>query len=229
MQGILGGCSDCVIDNNLFDNNGYSKRVFNHNIYLSFHGNKNIIVSRNILRNSAIVDGKCSGVSLVVHGEVSYLTIEGNTIEEKAGAVENGCWGIAVDTGYAREEVFSNIIIKGNEIVNVGNVAIGCSSCVNVVIENNRITNANDTFSLANIKIPSQEEDSIKSDQVVVRNNIMVNHNSAIHVTGIDITLAEGSPLVEGNALFTTHDSQFCQKINGNEIVDSLSCKLHIQ
>jgi len=225
VQGILGGCSDCIIDNNLFDNNGYQARVFNHNMYLSFHGNENVVVSRNILRNSAIFEGKCSGVSLVVHGEVSYLTIEDNVIEEKAGAVENGCWGVSVDTGYAREESFSNVIIKGNNIINVGNVAIGCASCVNVLIENNKIYNANDTFSLAVIKIPSKIEDSIKSEQVIVRNNIMTNMNSAIHVTGIDIALEVGSPVVEGNKLFTTHDNQFCQKINGENVIEISSCQ----
>ena len=223
-QGFLGGCTDCSIVSNLFDNNGYAKRVFNHNIYLGLHGDSNILVANNILRKSAVIEGKCSGVSLVVHGEVKNLTIENNTIEEDIGGVEAGCWGIAVDPGYSREESFTNVLIKNNNIINVGNVAIGCSSCVNVLIENNNIYNGND-IGLSNIKIPSKMEDLVRSDQVVIRNNTMVNSNVGSQVVGVNITLESGEPLIEGNQLFYSHDLAVCQMINGEEIINEGACK----
>ncbi|KJV05516.1 hypothetical protein VZ94_17645 [Methylocucumis oryzae] len=37
-QGFLGSCNDCLIEGNKFDNNGFSMKIFTHNIYF---GGKN--------------------------------------------------------------------------------------------------------------------------------------------------------------------------------------------
>lgn len=41
--------------------------------------------------------------------------------------------------GYNEPEAFKNIVIKDNIVKNVGNIAIGVSSCDNCTIENNTI------------------------------------------------------------------------------------------
>ncbi|WP_442498877.1 right-handed parallel beta-helix repeat-containing protein [Methylobacter sp. sgz302048] len=169
-QGWLGGCNDCVIDNNKFTNNGFGQKIFNHNIYISGANNSGITISNNILNKSAFVAGKCAGVSLVVHGVVQDLTIKDNTVFEDIGAAEQACWGISVDPGYATEESFSNVIITGNKVTNVGNVGIGCASCTDLQILNNIITHSQD-FSFTGIKVPVRAEDTVKSDRILITGN----------------------------------------------------------
>jgi len=221
-QGLLAGCSDCLIENNLFENNGYGKKVFNHNIYLSFSNDSNITVANNTLRKSAVVDGECSGVSMVMHGMASNIKVINNKVEEEVGRVGAGCWGISIDTGYStREESFTDVIIAGNEVINVGNMAVGCSSCVNVLIENNRIFNSNTVFGVTNIRVPSRAEDTVKSENIIIRNNEMVNYGGVI---GIDVALDIGIPVIERNQLYADPNSAICQKVNGEEYQDVGAC-----
>lgn len=63
-----------------------------------------------------------------MHGQHQDLTIERNLVREDVGAADPGCWGIAVDTGYSEAESFTNVVIRGNVVRNVGNMAIGTSS-----------------------------------------------------------------------------------------------------
>ena len=168
--GWLGGCNDCLIDGNNFINNGFEKRIFNHNVYIGGRNNYGIMISNNTLYKSAIVNGKCSGVSLVVHGVIQDLTIKNNTVYEDIGAVEQGCWGITVDTGYATEESFNNVIIADNKVTNVGNIGIGCASCTDLQILNNTITHSQD-FGFIAIKVPNRIEDAVKSNRIEIRGN----------------------------------------------------------
>lgn len=169
-QGWLGGCNNCLIHNNKFINNGFSKKIYNHNIYISGRDNYGITVSNNTLYKSAIVDGKCYGVSLVVHGVVQDLTIKNNTVYEDIGAAHPTCWGISVDPGYATEESFSNVIIVDNKVTNVGNVGIGCASCTDLRVLNNTVTHSQD-FGFTAIRVPVRTEDIIKSDRIEITGN----------------------------------------------------------
>jgi hypothetical protein len=168
--GWLGGCNDCVIDNNQFINNGFARKIHNHNIYIGGRDNYGITVSNNTLYKSAVVDGKCSGVSLVVHGVVTDLTIKNNTVYEDIGAVQQTCWGISVDPGYSTEESFSNVVIADNKVTNVGNIGIGCASCTDLRIVNNTITHSQD-FGFVGIKVPVRAEDTVKSDRIEITGN----------------------------------------------------------
>jgi hypothetical protein len=126
----------------------------------------------NELYRSAIVDGQCAGVSLVVHGEHEGLRIEGNLVREDVGAAGGGCWGIAVDTGYAAPEGFRNLVIRGNRVINVGNMSIGINACQNCLIENNVVVQTQDTGHTA-IAVPDRqpEADDLPMTNVTVRNN----------------------------------------------------------
>ncbi len=140
-HGWLGSGHDTSIEYTVFENNGFERAVYNHNIYLSSPQGeaRNMAVIGCDLYQSAIVDGQCSGTSLVVHGEKDGLLIEGNVVREDVGAAGAGCWGISVDTGYSSGEAFRNVVIRNNTVINVGNNAIGLNACENCLIENNII------------------------------------------------------------------------------------------
>ena len=168
-QGLLLTCNDCLVEGNTFINNGFSEAKFNHNIYLS--STNNITIRGNYLYQSAIVNGKCEGVSLVGHGHMTNVLIENNVIEEDSGAVGGGCWGIAIDAGYNYEESFIGLVIRNNKIINVGGQAIGCSSCVDVVIEGNTIYDSAGTLWSGGIVVPNRKEDILKSSNVIISGN----------------------------------------------------------
>jgi hypothetical protein len=172
-QGWLGGGVGVLIENNIFENNGFEKAVFNHNIYLSgkeANPSSDIIVRGNTLYKSAFINGSCQGVSLVGHGLISNLLIEDNLIKEDEGTAGFGCWGIAIDTGYSTEEEFRGLVIRNNTIENLGGLAIGCSSCVDVVVEGNTITDNGGTLR-EGVKVPNRGEDALKSANISVTGN----------------------------------------------------------
>ena len=126
----------------------------------------------NELYRSAIVDGECAGVSFVVHGEHDGLLIEGNLVREDLGAAGGGCWGIAVDTGYGEAELFRNVTIRGNRVINVGNVAIGLNACENCLVENNVVVHEQ-SFGTRGIAAPNRDRDAadLAMTGVTIRNN----------------------------------------------------------
>ena len=196
-QGILGACTNCIIENNHFENNG--KNVFHHNIYLSSNDGiaKNVTVRGNTLYKSAMEDGKCSGVSLVAHGKFEGITIENNLIREDVGAVKGGCYGISVDPGYGYEEYFKDVVIRGNTLLNVGGNAIGCASCDGALIENNTIIDEGSVL-VHGISVPVRTEDTVKSKNITIRNNKILltknwNETSGVRVGGLHPMSAENN------------------------------------
>ena len=175
-QGWLGACNGCGVDYTYFDNNGSAQAVYNHNIYFSGASGEVAVGMHaigNELNRSAIVGGECAGVSFVVHGEHDGLLIENNLVREDVDAAGGGCWGIAVDTGYGGDpEQFRNIVIRGNRVVNVGNVAIGLDACEDCVVENNVIIQEQ-SFGARGIAVPDRdrEADDLPMTGVTVRNN----------------------------------------------------------
>jgi len=186
-QGWLGACDGCGIAYSSFTNNGYATATLNHNIYLESHqGAVGMFVVGNELYQSAIVNGVCSGTSLVAHGAYTDLTIEGNTVREDVGAVIDGCWGIGIDVSYTEPDYFANLIIRRNTVINVGNVSIGTTSCQNCLIENNVVIQEQPAFGSTLIAIPNKQrssEDPALSN-VMVRNNTLYANTTAA-ITGI--------------------------------------------
>lgn len=232
-QGLLGGCNDCLIEDNVFQNNGFDKAIFNHNIYIesSVHEqnfrNRNIIVRNNALYQSAIVNGVCSGTSFTVHGMIDNLTIENNIIREDKGAVSGYCWGISVSPGNGLDESYHNLVIRGNKLVNVGNTAIGCASCSGVIIENNIIIDDGNTL-LSGITVPNKKEDSVKSKNVIIQNNQIVLNNPL----GTGITVAgENAFVVDNNQIHQSESSRVdcIKKKDANVDTDTSTntCNLH--
>jgi len=207
-QGWLGGGVGVLIENNIFENNGFEKAVFNHNIYLSGHENNpssDIIVRGNTLYKSAFINGSCQGVSLVGHGLISNLLIEDNLIKEDEGTAGFGCWGIAIDPGYSMQEAFTGLTIRNNRVENVGGLAIGCASCVDVVVEGNTILDPSGSIR-SGVAIPDRAEDSLLSDNVVIKNNTML-------LGRVDATGVRAS----GANLFTVMGNSIDQVANSTE------------
>lgn len=196
--GWHGGCNDCVIENNVFEKNG-SKPVRDHNIYIDspiksndFY-NRNIKILNNKLINSTQVDGVCTGVSLVAHGIIRDLLIDGNEIIETKGKVNDNCWGIGIDPGNQLDESFIGVTITNNMLVNVGNMGIGCASCSDVLIENNTIIDEGNVLRTG-IAVPNKVEDTHKSSNVTILNNKIAMSNAwsqGVSLGGDNIFVAE--------------------------------------
>jgi hypothetical protein len=173
-QGYLGGCNQVLIENNRFDNNGFSGTLpRNHNIYIGSNGS-NVTVRGNVLTRSAVGAGVCQGVALVVHNNQTGLIIENNTIDETTGAGP-GCYGIQVNPGNGGlAEAFRGTIIRGNKVINVGGNGIAVGACPDCVIENNVIVQqVPRTF--IGITMPSE---NIETGIDAADNNLMVRNNS---------------------------------------------------
>ena len=198
-QGLLGGCTNCLFEDNHFENNGFG--VFDHNIYLNSTDGivKNITVRGNTLYKSSMVDGKCGGVSLVVHGKFEGIMIENNLVKEDVGAVKGTCYGISVDPGYKSEEYFKDVVIRGNTLLNVGGNAIGCASCDGALIENNTIIDEGSVL-VHGISVPVRTEDTVKSKNITIRNNKILltknwNPTSGVRIGGFHPMSAENNDI----------------------------------
>jgi hypothetical protein len=148
-QGFLGGCTDCAVVRNRFQDNGSTP--LHHNIYTSAVGSEPGVVARMVVQgNHSLhsardpVSGKCVGSHIIAHGGTfEDERIEGNLVEEPIGGADQGCWGITVDGASGGADASYRAIIRGNTVRDVGNLSIGISSCADCVIENNLVVQRN--------------------------------------------------------------------------------------
>ena len=178
-SGWLGASNDSMILNSLFVGNG-TNETFDHNVYLSDTAGSPVsgmrVIGNRLYQAALDAQGVCRAVSLVVHGVHDDLLIEGNEVWEDVGQVAGGCWGIAVDPGYGSDpEAFTQIVIRGNVVRNVGNQAIGVASCSQCTIENNLIIQEQPASSFRSVGIaaPNRQRQSndLPLDAVRIRNN----------------------------------------------------------
>lgn len=205
-QGFLGGCDDCGLVYNKFENNGFGEAFSDHNVYVSNSDHANgMYIAYNDLYHSTIIDGRCRGNSLVVHGVFNDLLIEGNTVREDVGGVDSGCWGITADQGYASAENFARVTIRNNTVINLGNVSIGVSLCQDCVIENNIVIqeqNGGGTL----IAVPNKEVEGNSDgavNAVTVRNNTLYAAGGG-NVTGISVGQQGTGHSVYNNTIYYT-------------------------
>jgi len=201
-QGWLGASTGSSIEGCLFSNNGYGRAILNHNIYLSGHpGTSGMRVVGNRLLQSAVVDRRCQGTSLVVHGTIDHLTIEDNEIVEERGAAADTCWGIGVVPGNGDPELFNDVHISRNRITNVGNVSIAVSACHACAIENNVIINEQG-FNDAAIQVPAIAPlaGDATDDRILIRNNSIYIDSG----TGIALGKAGSGHVVANNAILSS-------------------------
>ena len=240
-QGLLGHTNDLLIEGNTFSNNGYEEAIFNHNIYLS--GSRDIEITNvrvvgNTLYQSAVINGECQGVSLVVHGKYDGILIEGNTVYEDVGGADGGCWGISVDPGYDIPEYFRNVVIRGNTVINVGRMGIGVTSCEDCLIENNVVIHDQPGQTSRGIRVPSKTKgaEDFPDSRITVRNNsVLIGGGGG---AGVSVTDGTGHQVVNNAIQATTStadcfnlpletsaydmiDYNICNTANGGEWVSS--------
>jgi len=204
VMGFLGEGINVLIEDNHFQNNGKSAN-FDHNLYAS--DSVNLTIRGNDLYQSTLIEGKCQGASLVAHGVLSGVLIENNTIREDVGAAGPGCWGMGIDGGWTSPEEFKNMVIRGNKIINVGNMGIGCGSCYDSLIEDNVIIQEN-TFGTTAIKVPDREPwtgDALTTNISIRGNSIYFTSNSGN--TGIYIGDNGTNHKIVDNAIYYTGTS----------------------
>jgi hypothetical protein len=205
VQGWLGASSGTKLLFNLFDGNG-SLAIFDHNVYLASEAETfGVEVIGNVLRNNTLnAQGRCSAASLVGHGRHTDLLIEGNLIEEAVGAAEPECWGLTIDPAYSSPEQFTRVVIRGNTVRNVGNLAIGTAACTDCIIENNQVIRDVPIGGEA-IAVPNRAlgAGDTPGTRVIVRNNSIqfAGPGAAIAVT----TRGTGHQVVS-NAIRTSDD-----------------------
>lgn len=214
-QGYLGGGNDILIEGNTFDNNGFRLAIYNHNIYVS--RSNRVIVRNNKLTRSAIVAGKCQGVSLVVHGVNTGIVIENNHISETSAA--GTCYGISADPGYSTAESLKGTIIRGNKVINVGAIGIGAASCPDCLIENNVIVQDN-PVTFVGIAIPDNVRQSIDAadTRARVRNNTILIRKGTASSYGIRVGKEGTGVKVMSNLILfgmASHASSTCFDITG--------------
>ena len=202
-QGFLGCDNGLDIENNHFENNGYARAILNHNIYLSGGGNgvSGVTIRGNELYKSTLTSGQCTGTSLVAHGLIDNMLIENNYVHEDKGAAGSGCWGIAVVPGYTSMELFTNITLRGNTVVNMGNTSLGVAACQKCTIENNVVINQQSN-NYNSILAPASDEGSedAKNDQITIRSNSVLIDGGQ----GIGVVQEGKGNIVVNNAIYDT-------------------------
>ncbi len=170
-MGVLGSYSDSLIENSSFQGNNFTGSSFNHAIYFS-HGN-NVTIRNNMFTANSVVNGVCLGGNVTAHGVIDGLLIEGNTIRQTAAAVS--CYGFSITNGYDTAEVFRNVVIRGNTIINVGMTSIAANAAPGILVENNRVINTQAT-SQYGIWVPANggasSTDAADRDAIVRNNTI---------------------------------------------------------
>jgi hypothetical protein len=204
--GYLGGCTNVLVENNRFDNNGFGGGTMinrNHNIYISTEGT-NVVVRGNTLTRSAVTGGACGGVPIVAHGKQAGLVIENNVIDESTGAAP-GCYGIQVNPGYGSiAESFTGAVIRGNKVINPGTIGIAVGSCPSCVIENNFVIKETSGL-FVGIAMPSENIEAgvdAADTNLTVRNNSIYVTSPAYGSQGIRTETYGGTHKVVSNMVF---------------------------
>lgn len=224
-QGMLGGGYGITFENNLFDNNGFKGGARYHNIYLSEYA-ENMILRGNTLSNSALVDGRCTGVSLVGHDHLVGTLIENNTIVEMKA--KWGCYGIQIN-GYqssiGKYMGFDGTVIRGNTVVlgEQASVGIGVNACPDCVIENNVIVSVGNV-DFVGIHVPdgSFTSPGSKDNAITVRNNSIYIDSPTGNTFGVAVNAPHASDdKVISNMIYfgpRSHAGAKCFKTGGRPL-----------
>lgn len=145
-QGILGGCTDCVVDRNYFANDSFGANTyFDHPLYVSAPSGYRI--DRMKITNNEVHGcrpGTTMGtILLVVHGEHEDLLIENNLIQcDNPVGVSPNQWGIGLNNGGYPSSVkqgYTRTIIRRNRIIGQVGHGIELSQAPDSLVEANVI------------------------------------------------------------------------------------------
>jgi hypothetical protein len=136
------GCPNTLIEGNTLDNNGFTRPGLDHPMYVSGSDKgrvtNNVVIRNNKLTNNAVTSGLCQATVIVGHDIAADWVIENNYIYQAPNSAYPTCWGIGMipgNGGYM--EGMDRLVIRGNTLVNVGNIGIDVAACRTCTIENN--------------------------------------------------------------------------------------------
>ena len=195
-MGILGSADDWVVYNTRFEGNNFTGNPQNHAIYVNAPATspKRITFRNNRFINNSIPSSwaayyiapdTCTGGTVTVHGVLDGVTIEDNYSSVTLATVN--CYNISVTQGYASAEVFNNIVVRRNKMVNYAS-AIVYENAPGILVENNEITSLTTTTPNAYIFAQGADEAGVQTT-ATLRNNSVYGYNGV----GIDGNQA-GSP-----------------------------------
>ena len=169
-MGVLGTFNNSLFEGNIIDNNNFSGSALDHGMYLS--NMTNATLRGNTFLNNSIVSGQCMGGNLTVHGIVDGLIIENNRIYQQTSAPS--CFGISITNGHGDvAEVFRNVTIRNNAVVNLGGCAICLNSAPSALVEGNLIINTTaNPHDAIHIHGPEAGQIDHAGGGEIVRNNV---------------------------------------------------------
>jgi hypothetical protein len=221
-MGILTSCNDSLIENNKFDNNGVG--MLDHHIYLNDGALNNValVTTQVVIRGNTLTNnspyastaallptpGSCGATALIVHGVKNGIIIENNTVSEPTVPASGSCWGISVDPGnysgiYAKEG-FTNVVIRGNTVINYG-MAIGVDMCATCTVENNYIYSERPGSS--GIVAPAKYfqnpiAGNLTNNNLTVRNNSIYFKNPTYMNVGVRVNREGSNHTVASNMIY---------------------------
>jgi hypothetical protein len=205
-HGILADADNLYIANNTLTNNGYGSCTLNgalcdansfgegftHGIYLGAAvPSQNVVVYNNVFTDNTVAHspspnaGKCVSGPLVVHGQWNNVLVQNNVMTQQQSAP--GCYGISIKPDYNFNEWMLNFVVRGNIVVNMGNVGIALTSVPGIIVEDNVIINNNATFQ-EGIQIPVKARNAgdAADNAALIRNNSIYFASAASGSIGID-------------------------------------------
>jgi hypothetical protein len=181
-MGILGSCSSCIFEHNLFYriNNRDGANGFSHGFYYGSHAvqTSDVTIRCNRFIDNSIdtAQGKCTGGTLTAHGQVDRISVLNNYLEVSAtyGATLT-CVGISFNPGYDSAEWFYNTVLRNNFVKNIGQ-GIVVTSAPGIVIDNNTIIAPTATDTRTGISLPGFGDGTggdVADGNAVISNNLV--------------------------------------------------------
>lgn len=179
LAGVLGCCSQFVIENSDFTGNG-ALHSLTHAAYIgsSQHESSGVTIRQNrMIDNNIDEDGVCVGGNLTIRGMLRGTHINDNIVRNTGGKFEVDAWGISHRPAYSSEEYHLYTAIRRNVVENFQTL-ITFSSAPGCIVEGNQLLDegnvADGTPAVNFIGFPVadlSEEDTTQDDAAIVRNN----------------------------------------------------------
>lgn len=216
-NGVLGACTDCVIDGNYFAPDSYGSADYrDHPIYVSAHA----LVERMRVTNNEVhgcpSPSRALGTGtplIAVHGHTADLLIENNLIQcdhpeaipvSSAGGPQNAL-GIQISSGgYAEAEQFPRTIVRRNRVIGSA-TGISLDLAPDALVENN-VVEMMARYAGYGIELKSSgSSPAPATDRAVVRNNTVYVPAPSTSSTFTGISVRRGSSLVPTGETITNN------------------------
>lgn len=221
------GCADRTwIENGTFDSNGSSTTI-DHNIYVAGLGTRcnGVIIRNNVLTNNlGYSGGTCRAVSLVSHGWVTNMLIDGNQITE-TGVNTTECYGMSFGgaTGSTsppappNNQDFTGLVVTNNRITqaSMGTQGIQISGAPYAIVSNNAIEHTNGQTDAGYYCIVMDT-----TTPTVSRGDVL-GHDARVVNNSCKITLQTSSPVLSATSCWVMGTTG-----SGGDVLSSNACTM---